>query len=151
MRFSSSFHYYPQPVQKLQPWLTVDASQQLFPRQIRKVELNPVNRQQMDANYKVSVGLGVIQIPFDFKLRYQQPSPLQSQFDAIGGDLKFVKAGMKLLPQAHGTLFQMTSSMKIHDQAPFLLRAMRSMPYHDILPAVGANTVYALKVQQKLK
>ncbi|KMU99885.1 MULTISPECIES: hypothetical protein [Acinetobacter] len=151
MRFSSSFHYYPQPVQKLQPWLAADASQQLFPRQIRKVELNPVNRQQMDANYKVSVGLGVIQIPFDFKLRYQQPSPLQSQFDAIGGDLKFVKAGMKLLPQAHGTLFQMTSSMKIHDQAPFLLRAMRSMPYHDILPAVGANTVYTLKVQQKLK
>lgn len=151
MRFSSSFHYYPQPVQKLQPWLAADASQQLFPRQIRKVELHPVNSQQMDANYKVSVGLGVIQIPFDFKLRYQQSSPLQSKFDAIGGDLKFVKAGMKLLPQAHGTLFEMTSSMKIHDQAPFLLRAIRSMPYHDILPAVGANTVYALKVQQKLK
>ncbi|KGT46805.1 MULTISPECIES: hypothetical protein [Acinetobacter] len=151
MRFSSSFHYYPQPAQKLQPWLAADASQQLFPRQIRKVELKPVNSQQLDANYKVSVGLGVIQIPFDFKLRYQQPNPLQSQFDAVGGDLKFVKAGMKLLPQGQGTLFQMISSMKIHDQAPFLLRAMRSLPYHDVLPAVGANTVYALKVQKKLK
>jgi len=41
--------------------------------------------------------------------------------------------------------------MKIHDQAPFLLKAMRSLPYHDMLPAVGGNTVYALKVQQKLK
>jgi len=151
MRFSSSFHYYPQPIQQLQPWLAVDASQKLFPRQIRKVDIHPISTQQADAHYKVSVGLGVIQIPFDFKLRYQQNSPFQSQFDAMGGDVKSVKAGMTLLPQGQGTLLQMTSSMKIHDQAPFFLCAMRSLPFHEVLPAVGANTVYALKVQQQLK
>lgn len=151
MRFSSSFHYYSQPVQQLQPWLAADASQKLFPCQIRKVDIHPISAQQADADYKVAVGLGVIQIPFDFKLRYQLNSPFQNQFDAVGGDLKFVKAGMKLLPQAQGTLLQMTSSMKIHAQAPFLLRAMRSLPFHEVLPAVGANTVYTLKVQQQLK
>ena len=151
LRFSSSYQYFAHPVEKLRPWLAAEATQQLFPRQIKKVELNPVNTQNIDANYKVSVGLGVIQIPFNFKMHFYQPDSLQNQFNANGGDLKFVKGGMRLLPQSQGTLFQITSSMKIHDQAPFLLRAMRSMPYHDILPAVGGNTVYALKVQQKLR
>ncbi len=151
LRFSSTYQYFPHSVDKLRPWLAAQASQQLFPRQIKKVELNPINTQSVDANYKVSVGLGVIQIPFNFKMRFYQPDPLQNQFNANGGDLKFVKGGMKLLPQSQGNLFQITSSMKIHDQAPFLLRAMRSLPYHDVLPAVGGNTVYALKVQQKLR
>ena len=62
---------------------------------------------------------GVIQIPFNFKMRFEQPNTLQNQFYANGGDLKFVRGGMKLLPQSQGTLFQITSSMKIHDQAPF--------------------------------
>ena len=128
-----------------------EATQQLFPRQIKKVELHPVNPQNIDANYKVSVGLGVIQIPFNFKMRFYQPDALQNHFSANGGDLKLVKGSMRLLPQSDGTLFHITSSMKIHDQAPFLLRAMRSMPYHDVLPALGGNTVYALKVQQKLR
>lgn len=151
LRFSSTYQYFAHPVEKLLPWLAAEATQQLFPRQIKKVELNPVNTQSVDANYKVSVGLGVIQIPFNFKMRFYQLDSLQNQFNANGGDLKFVKGGMRLLPQSQGTLFQITSSMKIHDQAPFLLRAMRSMPYHDVLPAVGGNTVYALKVQQKLR
>ena len=151
LRFSTTYQYFSHPTEKLQPWLSAQASQKLFPRQIKKVELNPVNPQSIDANYKVSVGLGVIQIPFNFKMRFEQPNTLQNQFYANGGDLKFVRGGMKLLPQSQGTLFQITSSMKIHDQAPFLLKAMRSLPYHDMLPAVGGNTVYALKVQQKLK
>lgn len=151
LRFSSTYQYFPNPVEKLQPWLMAEATQQLFPRQIKKVELHPVNPQNIDANYKVSVGLGVIQIPFNFKMRFYQPDALQNHFSANGGDLKLVKGSMRLLPQSDGTLFHITSSMKIHDQAPFLLRAMRSMPYHDVLPALGGNTVYALKVQQKLR
>ena len=65
--------------------------------------------------------------------------------------MQFVKGGMQLIPQGTGTLFKVTSAMKIHDQAPFLLRAMRSMPYHDMLPALGGNTVLALKIKQKMK
>lgn len=151
MRFSTSFHYFNSAPSRVQPWLSAEASQQLFPRQIKKVERHQINSQQFDVNYTVAVGLGVIQIPFDFKMRYQQPTPFQNQFDAIGGDLKFVKAGMQLQSYGQGSLFQMTSAIKIHDQAPFLLRAMRSLPYHDMIPAVGANTVYALKIQQRLK
>ncbi|MGE8539223.1 MAG: SRPBCC family protein [Acinetobacter sp.] len=151
LRFSSTYQYFPHSLAQLQPWISAEASQQLFPHQIRKVELSPVTPQSVDANYKVSVGLGVIQIPFNFKMRFYQPDALQNQFNANGGDLKFVKGGMKLLPQSQGNLLQITSSMKIHDQAPFLLKAMRSLPYHDVLPAIGGNTVYALKVQQKLR
>lgn len=151
LRFSTTYHYFPQQVQKLQPWLAADASQQLFPKQVKDVDLSPINNQNIDAHFKVSVGLGVIQIPFNFNVRFNQADALQNQYNAIGGDLKYVKGGMKLLPQAQGTLFQMTTSLKIDNDAPFLLRAMRSMPYHDILPAIGANTVYALKVQQKMK
>lgn len=151
LRFSSAYHYFSQPTPKLQPWLAANASQQLFPKQIKQVDLNPINAQNIDAHFKVSVGLGVIQIPFNFNVRFNQTDPLQTQYNAVGGDLKYVKGGMKLIPQGNGTLFQMTTSLKIDDDAPFLLRAMRSMPYHDILPAAGANTVYALKVQQKIK
>lgn len=151
MRFSTTYHYYPHTAQNLQPWLAANASQQLFPKQIKQVDLHPISTKNVDAHFRVSVGLGVIQIPFNFNVRFNQISPLHNQYYAIGGDLKNVKGGMKLLAQPTGTLFQMTTSLKIDDQAPFLLRAMRSMPYHDVIPAVSANTVYALKVQQKMQ
>lgn len=151
MRFSSSYHYYPNPEQQLQPWIGIKASQQLFPRQVKHIEIRPTQNQSQIADYKVSVGLGVIHIPFNFKMNVLQANPSQTEFEALDGDLKFVKAKMQLRPFKQGTLFQMSSAVKIHDQAPFLLRAMRSMPYHDVLPAVGANTVYALKVQQNQK
>lgn len=57
---------------------------------------------------------------------------------------------MQIHPQQQGSLLQLTSAMKIDDKAPFLLRAMRSLPYHDMLPALGGNTVFALKVKEKL-
>ncbi len=151
LRFSTTYHYFAQHAEKLQPWLTANASQQLFPKQIKRVDLKQLNAQNVDAHFKVSVGLGVIQIPFNFNVRFHQADASQNQYNAIGGDLKYVKGGMKLLPQAQGTLLQMTTSLKIDNDAPFLIRAMRSMPYHDLLPADGANTVYALKVQQKLR
>jgi hypothetical protein len=44
----------------------------------------------------------------------------------------------------------MTTSMKIDEKAPFLLRAMRSLPYHDVLPAVGGNTVFVQKIKTKM-
>jgi hypothetical protein len=50
----------------------------------------------------------------------------------------------------HGSLFKITSSMKIDEKAPFLLRAMRSLPYHDVLPAVGGNTVFVQKIKAKM-
>lgn len=151
MRFSSSYQYYAQPASKLKPWLEPQAYQRLFPRQIKQVHIQQASARQLDADYKISVGLGVIQIPFDFKLRFQAQGALEQQFQAVGGDLRYVQGGMQILPQAEGSLLNVTSAMKIDTQAPFLLRAMRSMPYHELLPALGGNTVMTLKIQQKIK
>src|SRR5690606_9333991 len=98
LRFSSTYQYFAHPVEKLRPWLAAEATQQLYPRQIKKVELKPVNTQSVDANYKVSVGLGVIQIPSNLNLRFSLLDSLHNQFNANGGALKFVKGGMRLLP-----------------------------------------------------
>ena len=114
------------------------------------MQVQKINPHLMDADYKISVGLGVINIPFDFKMRFNYPDLLQNQYTATGGDLKFVRGAMHIRPLQQGSLLQLTSAVKIDDKAPFLLRAMRSMPYHDMLPALGGNTVFALKVKQKL-
>lgn len=151
LRFSSSYQYFAKSPQQLKHWLSVPAYQELFPRQIKDIDIKQIDSNTFDADYKISVGLGVINIPFDFKLRFDYPNSLENQFDAVGGDLQFVKGGMQLIPQGNGTLLKVTSAMKIHDKAPFLLRAMRSMPYHDMLPAIGGNTVLALKIKQKMK
>lgn len=151
LRFSSSYQYFAKSPQQLQHWLSVPAYQELFPRQIKNIDIKKIDPNTFDADYKVSVGLGVINIPFDFKLRFDYPNSLENEFQAVGGDLQFVKGGMQLIPQGTGTLLKVTSAMKIHDKAPFMLRAMRSMPYHDMLPAIGGNTVLALKIKQKLK
>lgn len=151
LRFSTTYYYYPQTNAQLQPWIQAQAAKKLFPTQIKKIELHALDTQAQQVKYHLSVGLGVLSIPFDFEMRYVQPTLNQSEFSATGGDLKHIKGRMQLVQHEQGTLLHMTSAMKIHDQAPFLLKAMRSMPYHDMLPALGANTVYALKVQQRLK
>ena len=151
LRFTSSYQYFAKNPQHMQRWLSAPAYQELFPRQITDIDIKKIDPNSFDADYKISVGLGVINIPFDFKLRFDYPNSLENQFDAVGGDLQFVRGGMHLIPQGNGTLLNITSAMKIHDQAPFLLRAMRSMPYHDMLPAIGGNTVLALKIKQKMK
>ncbi|MFH7767695.1 SRPBCC family protein [Acinetobacter sp. BSP-28] len=151
LRFSSSYQYFAKKPQHMQHWLSVPAYQELFPRQIKNIDIKKIDPNTFDADYKISVGLGVINIPFDFKLRFDYPNNLENEFQAVGGDLQFIKGGMQLIPQGTGTLLKVTSAMKIHDKAPFMLRAMRSMPYHDMLPAIGGNTVLALKIKQKLK
>ncbi len=151
LRFSSSYQYFAKNPQQLQHWLNAPAYQELFPRQIKDIEIKKIDPNTFDADYKISVGLGVINIPFNFKLRFDYPNSLENEFQATGGDLQFIKGGMQLIPQGNGTLLNVTSAMKIHDKAPFLLRAMRSMAYHDMLPALGGNTVLALKIKQKMK
>lgn len=150
MRFSSSYQYYSQNPSKLQHWIAAPAFQKLFPRQVKEMQITKLNAKTIDADYKISVGLGVINIPFDFKMRFDYPDLLQNQYTATGGDLQFVRGSMQIHPQQQGSLLQLTSAMKIDDKAPFLLRAMRSLPYHDMLPALGGNTVFALKVKEKL-
>lgn len=150
MRFSSSVQYYPQAAAKLQPWLAPQSFQQLFPRQIKQVKTENLGNHLVDARYKISVGLGVISIPFRFQLRFDQHEPNQRNFVASGGDLRMVQGQMRIYPYGNASLLSVTSAAKIDEKAPFLLRAARSLPYADMLPAVGGNTVLTQKIKQKL-
>jgi len=149
MRFTTTYQFYKQTPQQLQKWLTPLAYQELFPRQIKKVITTPIQNQAQDADIQVNVGLGVINIPFAFKLRFNYPQSTENNFYANGGDLRFIKGQMRFTSLDQGTLFKMTSAMKIDEKAPFLLRAMRSLPYHDVLPAVGGNAVFVQKIKAK--
>lgn len=149
MRFTTTYQFYKQPTQPLQKWLSPLAYQELFPRQIKKVVTTPIQNQAQDADIQVNVGLGVINIPFAFKLRFNYPQTDENNFYANGGDLRFIKGKMQLSSLNQGSLLSMTSAMKIDEKAPFLLRAMRSLPYHDVLPAVGGNAVFVQKIKAK--
>lgn len=150
MRFSTTYQFYKHPPQQLQKWLTPQSYQELFPRQIKKIVMTPLKNKTQDTDIKVNVGLGVINIPFDFKLRFNYPETNENNFYANGGDLRFIKGQMFLSPQNQGTLFKITTTAKIDEKAPFLLRAMRSLPYHDVLPAIGGNTVFVQKIRTKI-
>ena len=149
MRFSTTYQFYKQTPQQLQKWLTPLAYKDLFPRQIKKVVTTPIQNQGQDADIQVNVGLGVINIPFAFKLHFNYPNATENNFYANGGDLRFIKGQMGFTELNQGTLLKMTTSMKIDEKAPFLLRAMRSLPYHDVLPAVGGNAVFVQKIKAK--
>ena len=149
MRFSTTYQFYKQTPQQLQKWLTPLAYKDLFPRQIKKVVTTPIQNQGQDADIQVNVGLGVINIPFAFKLHFNYPNASENNFYANGGDLRFIKGQMGFTELNQGALFKMTTSMKIDEKAPFLLRAMRSLPYHDVLPAVGGNAVFVQKIKAK--
>ena len=150
MRFTTTYQFYQQPPQQLHKWLSPLAYQELFPRQIKKISASAIQNQGQDADIQVNVGLGVINIPFAFKLHFNYPNTVENNFYANGGDLRFIKGKMIATELNQGTLFKITSSMKIDEKAPFLLRAMRSLPYHDVLPAVGGNTVFVQKIKTKI-
>lgn len=147
MRFVSTYQYYAQTPQQLKKWTQAAAYKVLFPRQIKNITTTALTNKTQNAEFKVSIGLGVISIPFNFKMNFKYPSTTENEFYANGGDLKYLKGKMQFSPQNTGSLLQMTSSVKIDGQAPFLLRAMRSLPYHDLLPAVGGNVVFAQKIR----
>ena len=147
MRFTTTYQSYSQTPQQLQKWTQPTSYKILFPRQIKQINMSPLNQQNQDAEFKVSVGLGVISIPFDFKMRFTYPKLTENNFSANGGDLRYLKGMTQFSPNGTGTLLKMTTSVKIDEKAPFLLRAARSLPYHDMLPAVGGNAIFAQKIK----
>lgn len=151
MRFIRTWMYMQPAPDELQTWLQPNAFKQLFPKQIKEIKINQNTAQGLDSQFKVSIGLGVISIPFNFGLHFNFPTQLSNDYYATGGDLKFIKGKMQFSPLQQGSLLEMTNASKIDEQAPFLLRAMRSLPYHDFLPTVGANTALSLKIKAKNK
>lgn len=146
MRFSTTYQYYAQTPQQLKKWTQVAAYKTLFPKQIKNVTTTAIHNKSQNADFKVSVGLGVMSIPFDLKMNFNYPNPTENSFTANGGDIKYIKGQMLFNTQSQGTLLKMTTAMKIDESAPFLLRAMRSLPYHDVLPAVAGNAVFVQKI-----
>lgn len=146
MRFTTTYRFYPTSPDHLQKWLKPDSYQAVFPKQIKKTMISALNAQGQDATFKVNVSLGVISIPFDFKMHFTYPNTFENNFFANGGDLRYLKGKTQIFGASSGTLLKMTTSVKIDDRAPFLLRAMRSLPYHEMLPAVAANIIFMEKI-----
>ncbi|WP_406741440.1 SRPBCC family protein [Acinetobacter shaoyimingii] len=149
LRFVTTYQYYSQSPQQLQKWTQPNAYKMLFPRQIKSIKTTALEHGSQDAEFKVSVGLGVINIPFHFKMNFNYPNATSNAFYANGGDLKYIKGTTEFNAHAKGTLLKMVTAMKIDEKAPFLIRAARSLPYHDVLPTVGGNVVFAEKIKAK--
>lgn len=147
MRFSTTYQYLDKTPHQLQKWIQPSAYQTLFPRQIKSIKTSILPNKSQNADFKVSVGLGVIQIPFNFRMNFKFPSDIENNFHANGGDLKYLKGMIQLHSLKEGSILKMTSAAKIDKTAPFLLRAVRSLPYHDMLPTLGGNTVFVQKIK----
>ncbi|WP_336953520.1 SRPBCC family protein [Acinetobacter sp. AS167] len=147
LRFTTSYQYLNATPQQLQRWTQPLSYKEIFPKQIKSIKTTVLNTQAQDADFKVSVGLGVISIPFDFKMHFSYPKATENNFYANGGDLRYLKGQIQFLPQGNNTLLKMTTTIKIDEKAPFLLKAARSLPYHEMLPALGANAIFAQKVK----
>lgn len=151
LRFTTTYQAFKESPQQLQKWLQPPSYQSVFPRQIKKITTSPLTAQGQDADIKVSIGLGVASIPFDFKMRFSFPQENKNNFFANGGDLRYLKGQIHLGSQQTGTLMRVTSAVKVDEKAPFLLRAARSLPYHDMLPAAGGNAVFTQKIKAQSK
>ena len=147
LRFTTSYQYLNATPQQLQRWTQPLSYKEIFPKQIKSIKTTVLNTQAQDADFKVSVGLGVISIPFDFKMHFSYPKATENNFYANGGDLRYLKGQIQFLPQGNNTLLKITTTIKIDEKAPFLLKAARSLPYHEMLPALGANAIFAQKVK----
>ena len=151
LRFTTTYQAFKEAPAQLQKWLQPASYQSVFPRQIKKITTSPVTAQGQDSDIKVSIGLGVVSIPFDFKMHFNFPKNNENNFFANGGDLRYLKGQVQLNPQGSATLMRVTTAVKIDEKAPFLLRAARSLPYHDMLPAAGGNAVFTQKIKAQSK
>ncbi|WP_174493359.1 MULTISPECIES: SRPBCC family protein [Acinetobacter] len=151
LRFTTTYQSFKETPQQLQKWLQPTSYQSVFPRQIKKITTSSLTAQGQDTDFKVSIGLGVVSIPFDFKMHFNFPKSNENNFFANGGDLRYLKGQVQLNPQDTGTFMRVTTAVKVDEKAPFLLRAARSLPYHDMLPAVGGNAVFTQKIRAQSK
>ena len=152
MRFATTFQYFARPVEKAKILLSPDIFKTLFPRQVKGIERKSLSESQELVHYKIGASLGVITIPFDLHMRYQQVDPLHIRYEAAdSGDLRYIKGDMKLRQEDQGTLLTVTSASKVDANAPLLLRAARSLPFHDVLPGLTSNTIMAVKSKEILK
>lgn len=119
--------------------------------QVSKVELKPLSNQSTEALVTVKVGLGVIAIPFRINLRYYNEPQNRLYYQANGGDIEYMQGQMQFSALSNQqTFLSMTSAAKIGDNAPFLLKIGKSLPYSELLPTVGGTPVFIYKANEYL-
>lgn len=150
MRFTTSFQFFNANAEKTKTLLTPTIYQQLFPKYVRKIEMLPNPDKSNDAVIYIRAGLGVITIPFTLRLRFMPAVNNTVDMFAVGGDLRLMKTKMEIDQYQQNSVWKMTSAAQIDETAPFLLRAMRSLPYHDVLPTAAIAKVIADKARGQL-
>lgn len=149
LRFTTSYQFFNAPPQQTNKLLDLTIYQKLFPKYVRKIEVFPNPDKSNDAVLFVRAGLGVITIPFTLRLRFFPEQQQTVDMVAVGGDMKFLKSKMEILPYQQHSVWKMTTAAKIDESAPFLLRSMRSLPYHDVLPTAAMARVITDKAYKE--
>ncbi len=150
LRFTTSYQYFKSPTTTSAQLLDAKTYQTLFPKLVRSIDMINIDDRTNDAVFNVRAGLGVITIPFNLRLRFTDLNAQSKDMDAVGGDLKFVRSRMFILPYGTGSVWKIVGGGKIDDSAPFLLRAMRSLPYHDVLPSAVIASVINAQAKRKM-
>jgi hypothetical protein len=155
LQFVSTYATLKAPAAYSKQVLSSPASFKNMFRQVSKVELKPLGNQATEAAVTVKVGLGVIAIPFKINLRYYNEPQNRLYYQANGGDIEYMQGQMQFSPLSGSstgqqTFLSMTSAGKIGDNAPFLLKIGKSLPYSDLLPTVGGAPVFIYKANQYL-
>ena len=157
MQFASSYTTLNAPLERTAQLLSSPTSYQRIFRQVRKVAIQPLSNQSSAsqngvlADITVKIGLGVIAIPYTLKLMYFQDSPTQVTYQANGGDVEYMQGRMKmaaLTPQT--TSLVLNHSTKIGENAPFLLKMAKSLPYSDLLASVSGASIFIGKTNDYL-
>lgn len=151
LRFTTSYQYFNVNNQQANRLLNLDLYKQLFPKYVRKIDIIPNQDKSNDAVVFIRAGLGVITIPFTLRLRFYPEQKQSIDMIAVGGDVKYMQNRMEILPYQQQSVWKMTTAAKIDASAPFLLRAMRSLPYHDVIPTSAMARVITDKAHQELK
>ena len=80
LRFTTTYQYYNATPQQLQKWTQPLSYKEILPNQIKNIKVEPITTLGQDTEFKISVGLGVISIPFDFKMHFTYPKPTENNF-----------------------------------------------------------------------
>lgn len=153
LQFVTTFTTLDAPLTRSAQVLSTPSNYKHMFKQVSKVDTKPLpNQNGTDATITVKVGLGVIAIPFRLKLNYFDEGQHRYYYQANGGDIEYMQGQMHFSELSNKqTFLSMTSASKIGDNAPFLLRIGKSLPYADLLPTVGGAPVFIYKANQYLR
>lgn len=153
MHFVTTIDRMPAPLSVTKNALTDPVAYQKLFRQVNKVDVSPLpNNAGQDARIGIKLGLGILSIPFKLQLRYLNEGPTQIRYVATGGDIEYMVGRMTFEPlDTQSTRLIMTSSGKVGDKAPALLKIGKSLPYYELMPTIGSAPIIMEKMKRYVK